>query len=352
MKLLISAVEASADRLAAELVTALAAHTQVHATGLAGAYMRAAGVVPLPGTGAPAAVMGLVEVLRKLSTIRAHGAALEAAFDQRPDAFITVDASEFHLPLARKARQKGIFTVCYVSPQLWAWRPHRIYKVAAAYDLLLCLFPFEPALYASTGLDARWVGHPVVDRVGPSRREPGVYAIFPGSRRAEIQRLLPPFLAAVAPLAPRRVLLPLASTLKREDLGSLPPWVEVVPRSDDALAIADRALSKSGTVTLELAMAGIPTVIAHRVHPLTYFIGKLLVKGIRYLSLPNILLDREAVPEFVQHFTPERLSQALRDAPVPPLDALRPLLGPPGVADRAAAAVLGRLRIAKNPQDS
>lgn len=336
---LVSAVEASGDRLGAELIEALAARTPLVVRGLGGPRMVAAGMLPIPGAAPLDPVMGGVEVLGHLRSIATNSWAVRAAMAEKPDAFVVIDAPDFHLPLCRQAKRLGIPVIGYVSPQVWAWRRARAARIAAVMDRLLCLFPFEPEVYAPFGLDARWVGHPVVDRVGPSALEPGVVAIFPGSRKAELRLLLRPFLQAVAPLRAREVLLPLAGVLRREDLGPLPPWVRVTT-SEEALSRASLALSKSGTSTLELAAAGIPFVVAHRVHWLTYWIGRLLVKGVRHLALPNILLGREAVREYVQHFTPGQLTASLRAAAPPPVQELRALLGAPGVAARAAEAVV------------
>jgi lipid-A-disaccharide synthase len=305
--------------------------------GLVGPRLLAEGAAAVPGSLPMNPVMGLVEVLRHLGDIRANTAALRRAIDERPDLLVVIDAPDFNLPMARHARARGVPVLGLVSPQLWAWRAGRAEGIARSMDRLLCLFPFEPAYFTRYGLDARWIGHPAVDRVGPSAREPGVIAIFPGSRRAELKRLLAPFLAAVAPLAAREVLLPLAASLDRADLGELPPNARVCT-SEEALARAERALTKSGTSTLEIALAGIPMVVAHRVHPVTYWLGRLLVRGVKHLALPNILLGRQAVCEYVQVFTPEQLTRSLTDAEPPPTTELRALLGEPGVADRAAEA--------------
>ncbi|MFZ5476344.1 MAG: lipid-A-disaccharide synthase [Myxococcota bacterium] len=330
-RVLISAVEASGDLLGAELVVAMAARARFLATGLGGPRMEAAGLVRLAGTVFDP-VMGGWEVVRHLATISRNTAALTAAIAERPDVLVTIDAPDFHLPLAREAKRKGVKVVQYVSPQLWAWRRTRAEGIARSLDRLLCLFPFEPAIYAPYGLDARWVGHPVVDRVSPSAREPGVVAIFPGSRRAEVARHLAPFLAAVEGMG--EVLV-----AEGAPLPPLPSWARAVP-SAEALARADRALTKSGTVTLELALAGIPTVVAHRVAWLTYFLGRALVRGVRHLALPNILLEREAIREYVQRFTPDQLRRSLKSAEPPPTQELRALLGPRGASTRAAEAVL------------
>lgn len=341
-RVLISAAEASGDRLGAELVDALARRMRVEVTGLAGPRMLEAGVLPLPGSAPMDPVMGGLEVLRHARSLAANTRAVLRGLEQKPDLLVVIDAPDLHLPLARAARRAGVKVVGYVSPQLWAWRPGRAREVARSYDRLLCLFAFEPRLYASLGLDARWVGHPVVDRVGPSAREEGVVAVFPGSRRAEVRRLLGPFLAAVAPLGAREILLALAAPLTSAQLGPLPAGVRVTT-SEEALARASLALSKSGTVTLELALAGIPFVVAHRVSPITYWLGRLLVRGVKHLALPNILLQREVVREYVQRFTPKQLTQSLREAPPPPTGELRALLGPPGASERAADALMDLL---------
>lgn len=335
-RILVSAQEASGDRLGAELVEAMVARDRFELRGLGGPRLLAAGMLPLPGSRPMNPVMGLVEVLKHLGELRANTAAMRRAIDEKPDLLLVIDAPDFNLPLARYAKSKGVKVCGYVSPQLWAWRSGRAPEIARSMDRLLCLFPFEPAFFTPHGLDARWVGHPAVDRVGPSAREPGVVAIFPGSRRSELRRLLVPFLAAVE--GAREVLLPLATNLGRDDLGDLPANVRVCT-SDEALARADRALSKSGTSTLEIALAGIPMVVAHRVHPLTYWIGRALVRGVKHLALPNILLGCEAIREYVQFFTVDELRLSLRGAEPPPTAELKAKLGEPGVAGRAAELV-------------
>jgi lipid-A-disaccharide synthase len=173
--------------------------------------------------------------------------------------------------------------------------------------------------------------------VGERRPEAGVVAIFPGSRPAELDRHLHPFLDATRDHGTVLVAEAPGSDLRRR----LPadPRLHVVGASE-AMIRAERALTKSGTVTLELALHGVPSVVAHRVHWLTWVVGRQLVRGIRFLALPNLLLDREVFREFVQHFRPEDLASALRAAQPPPSDALRQLVGPPGVVSRAADLLL------------
>ena len=305
----------------------------MRARGLGGPAAVAAGLDPVATLAPPA--MGLWEVLRHLGAIRRQRAALEASLSARPDLLVCVDAPDFHLPVARRARALGLRTLGWVSPQLWAWRPGRKYAVAAAYDTLLCLFDFEPALYAGTGLDAQFVGHPAVDRRVERRPEAGVVAVFPGSRESELSRHLDVFLAATRGY--RTVLVAQATPALRARLPGDPRVHVVTPA--EAMSRCERALTKSGTVTLELAVNGVPAVVAHRVHPLTYAVGRLLVRGIRFLALPNLLADREVYREFVQHFDAAGLAVALAEAAEPPTAELRERVGPPGVVGRVAAIV-------------
>ncbi len=289
------------------------------------------------------AVMGVVEVLRRLPQIRAASAAMAAAIAEGGDLLVVIDAPDFHLPLADQARAKGIPAIGYVSPQIWAWRPKRADRISASLDQLLCLFSFEPALYP--GLDARWVGHPIGDRLPPrTQPEPHLYGLLPGSRRQELRRMLPDFLRTAAllhrrdPRARFRLSVPPALAPM---LPELPDYIAQVEGGAAALAGVTAALTKSGTVTLELAVMGVPQVVAHRVHPLTYWIGRLLVKGVQHIALPNILSGCEAVPEHVQHFTPASLADILCALPAhQPVDLSA--LGEPGGAERAAAAILER----------
>lgn len=339
LRLLVSAAEPSGDRLGAELLAALRQRAPVEAVGLVGPLMEAEGARLLPGVAWLPPAMGVVEVIQHLRGIRRNRAALLAA-SEGMDAVVCIDAPDFHLPLARAARDRGRTTVGFVSPQLWAWRPGRAPTVARAFDRLLCLFSFEPPLYAATPLRAVHVGHPAVDRVAPSRREPGVLAVFPGSRPAEVRRHLPVFLEAAGKLGAKEILVAEAPGTRLD-----PRWLEsavgarVVP-GGEALARAEQAISKSGTVTLELALAGIPFVVAHRVSPLTYWIGRALVHGVRHLALPNVLCREEVVPELVQHFDADALVAALGRARPVDRSRLADILGAPGVAARAAQELL------------
>lgn len=349
---MLSAVEPSADRLGAGLVRALKAQLPgVDLYGLGGPLMAEAGLRLLAPPAPPA--MGLVELFAHLGQIRSRRKTLYAGLQEQPDAFVGIDAPDFHLPVLTAAMRSRVLAVGMVAPQVWAWRSGRARSLSKQLDLLLCLFPFEPDFFTPFGLDARWIGHPAVE-LPPSRPEPDTLALFPGSRPAERALLLPIYQKVAEAVGARHTLLALPPGVQ----APAGPWEPV--SSAEAQRRAGRALSKSGTVTLELALAGVPTVVAHRVPWLTWWVGKLLVRGIRHLALPNILLNREAalpsgplapIPEYLQHFEPDTLVRALRAVSPPPSDRLRQLLAPPdarSVAERAAVAIVERLSQRQN----
>jgi lipid-A-disaccharide synthase len=356
LSLVISAVEASGDVLAAGLVEALSELCVVQARGVAGPAMRAVGVAPLASV-EDIAANGLWEVLRQLGPIQqARKALLASVVDDGADLVVFVDGPDFHLPLARKIRALDIPVVGYVGPQVWAWRPGRAKDLAKSLDRLLCLFPFEPEIYAPHGLDARFVGHPAVDRLAPATREPKAahYALLPGSRQQEIARLLPVFLEVAArvrqvePTARFRV--GRAATVPPEWLAAAEgiDGVEIVDGLVQAASCAQAALTASGTATLELAILDVPMVIAYAVHPLTYVVGKWLVRGVEHIGLPNILAGESIVPEHIQTLDPDILAEDLRAVSDDPalragLVRVRSALGPAGGEQRAARALLDYL---------
>ena len=347
---LASAVEPSADLLLAEILTALrAVRPDVAVHGIGGPRSVAAGLSLLPGAEPPRPAMGAAELLGHLRHIRHNRACLRAVLDagiaradtlRRPALFLAVDAPDFHLPLGAHARARAVPSLGIVAPQVWAWRPGRARHIHRSYDRLLCLFAFEPELFTPHGLDARFVGHPAPGRLPPRAPEPGSLALMPGSRDAEIRRLWPDFRAVGLAHQQRggSVLVGLAPGVRPDQLPGLPPgWAAVDSRA--VLARAARALTTSGTGTLELALAGVPAIVAHRVSPLTYWIGRLLIHGVRHLALPNILLKRAVYEEYIQRFTPADLLAALDRAAPPPQQELARLTGPPGMPARCAAEI-------------
>jgi len=285
------------------------------------------------------AVRGYVEVLahyREIAGIRRQLA--DRLLADKPDAFIGVDAPDFNLDLEARLRAAGIKTIHFISPSIWAWRGERIEKIARAVDLMLCVFPFEPALYAKRGIAARYVGHPLADAIplgvprAGARQALGldadavVVALLPGSRRSEIEYIAPTLLAGAAELQRRRpalrFVLPVAPGLR----GLIEPMVaahadaarvELLDgRSHEALAACDVTLVASGTATLEAALFKRPMVIAYKMHWLSWQMMKRKAYQ-PWVGLPNILLEDFAVPELIQAAA---TADALADAALAWLD--------------------------------
>jgi len=328
--------EASGDLLGAGLVAALRERfPDAQFAGIGGARMRAAGFEAWHDSG-ELAVMGLAEVLRHLPRLlRLRARLRERLLAWQPDVFVGIDAPDFNLGLERALKQRGVRTVHYVSPSVWAWREGRAAKIGRSADRVLCLFPMEPPIYARHGIDARFVGHPLADMfplhpdAGAARRALGleegapVLALLPGSRAGEIGRLLPTFLEATARLRERlpalQVLVPAADTgcraLIEAELARRPlPGLRLLDgRAHEALVAADVVLLASGTAALEAMLAKRPMVVGYRISALTYrlVMGLGLMRSNHY-SLPNVLANEPVVPELMQgECTPENLVGAL-----------------------------------------
>ncbi len=336
MRIALVAGEASGDLLGAGLVTQLRAlYPQAEFAGIGGPKMRAAGLDAWHDCG-ELAVMGLSEVLLHLPRLLSLRARLRRRLlDWRPQVFIGIDAPDFNLGLERALKRAGVRTVHYVSPSVWAWREGRAAKLGRSADLVLCLFPMEPPIYARLGVDALFVGHPLADDfplhpdAGAARRaldvEAGgpVLAMLPGSRASEIERLLPTFLAAAALLRERlpelQVLLPAADARCRAQveaqLARQPaPRTRVLDgRAHEAMIASDLVLLASGTAALEALLAKRPMVVGYRISALTYRLvtGLGMMRSSVY-SLPNVLANEPIVPELMQgDCTPENLVSAL-----------------------------------------
>ena len=256
----------------------------------------------------------------------------------RYDLVILIDYPGFHVRVAEAAREAGTKVLYYIAPQLWAWRPGRARRFASAVDRLAVVLPFEQRFFGSLGLRSDYVGHPLVDRgTWPTRSEARarlgipadsrVLGIFPGSRQQEIGRLWRPFRDAARRLLEEgrcdRVLVAGTPSGDYPDPGPL-----TILRGDPipVFAAADAALAKSGTTTLEAALADVPMVVAYKVHPLTWLMFQRL-RTVEWVSLVNLVAEREVVPEMLQE-----------QAEAGPLaEALRPLLDPPGPGDRRPA---------------
>ena len=331
--------EASGDNLGAALIDVLRARLPgVRIVGVAGPRMRAAGCEALADA-EELAVMGLTEVLRHLPRLLKLRRRLVAELTQlRPDVFVGIDAPEFNLGLAARMKARGIRTVQYVSPQVWAWRQGRVRGIGEACDRILCLLPFEPAFYERHGIAARFVGHPLADQfpMRPDRdaaraalglgATDTVVAVLPGSRMGEVSRLAEPFAGAAAWLAARRpdlrFVAPLVNAAVRTRFESA--WASAAPgvplrgvegRSREVLAAADVVLVASGTATLETLLSKRPMVVAYRLGAATAFLlQRLGLVKVQHFSQPNLLAGREVVPEFFQDAaTPEALGAAVLD---------------------------------------
>lgn len=324
--------EASGDLLAGLLLGGLRARwPELSAQGIGGPKMAAHGFEAWwPHD--KLAVRGYIEVLshyRELVGIRNQLA--DRLLKAKPDLFIGVDAPDFNLDLETRLKAGGIRTVHFVSPSIWAWRGKRIQKIRKAVDAVLCIFPFEPEIYAKQGIEAKYVGHPLADTIplevprAAARQALGlgdepVVALLPGSRRSEIQYIAPRLFAAAVEMARMRpglrFILPvvpglrhMVEPLRRQHEASV--TVELIDgRSHEALAACDVTLIASGTATLEAALFKRPMVITYAMHPLSWQMMKRM-KYQPWVGLPNILLRDFVVPELIQgEATPQRLAEA------------------------------------------
>jgi lipid-A-disaccharide synthase len=334
-RIAIVAGETSGDLLAADLITALRARQpDLQFSGVTGPSMRAAGCATLADID-ELSVMGLVEVLRHLPRLLGLRRRLRRELlAWQPDLYLGVDAPDFNLGLAAQLRRAGVPAVHYVSPSIWAWRRKRARTIGTQVDEVLCLFPFEPALYAAHAVPARFVGHPMADRLKPLSDRAAIraslgldptrplLAVLPGSRRGEVGRLGAPFLAAASAfLADHpnwQAALPVANPGCAEVLARLSDVsgraiVRLNGRSSELLAAADLALVASGTATLEAALVDTPMVVAYRLAPISYWLVRTFgLLESRWFSLPNALSERALVPELAQHeVMPERLAREL-----------------------------------------
>ena len=326
--------EPSGDALGAQLMAGLKtlAPGRIRFTGVGGLAMAREGLeslYPLDTT----AVMGLREVVPAIPAIlRRVKQAVEFAVTTKPDAVVVIDSPDFTHRVARgiKKRTPSIPTVDYVAPQVWASRAYRAKAMASYFDLVLALFPFEVPFFEKFGLKAAFVGHPVIERAakvsgGDALRarlgiapDAPLLALLPGSRTSEIRFILPVFHGAVSLLAgliPGLVTVlptvPHVADKVRAATANWPTPLHILEGEADKYAAFDAAnvaLAASGTVTAELALAHTPMVVGYRVGGLTYFLSRFLMT-VKFITLINILLDREAVPEFLQRrATPENLA--------------------------------------------
>ncbi len=376
IRILICAGEISGDMYGAAIIREMraACKTPLEFYGIGGDLMKAEGV-ELFAHASETGVMGFWEVLKRYRFFSALIRRITGLLDtRRPDLLLTIDYPGFNLRIAEQAHKRSIRTVHYICPQVWAWHKNRIPKIARILDRLLTLFPFEPELFDGTGLNVTFEGHPLADQIAATLAEPAPLlpwgeghriAIFPGSRKNEIMRLLPDEMQAAAILEKRigdcTFLIPVPTPAAHETVLALlakikdkPKQVAVVDgQSRHVLHQAEAAVIKSGTSTLEGCMLLCPFVIVYRVSALSGAIMRRVVTGVSHIGLVNILAKKEVCRELLQDaLTPEALAQELeklicnanyRATMLADMRAVNTLVGAPGATARVAAVVLDEL---------
>jgi len=330
LKVLMVAGESSGDLYGAEVVKSMTSLSpQVTCYGIGGKEMERRGV-KLLFSASELAVVGATEVLEKIGHIwKAWRGMKRFIRDHKPHLAILIDYPDFNLRLAKLLKKNEVPVLYYVSPQVWAWRRGRIKTIAKRVAKMAVILPFEVPLYQKEGVDVEFVGHPLLDILdkGLSRAEARrrlrvsadtlLIGLLPGSREREVQALLPPLVGAAEILRGKfpscRFILPLASTIKRDVVQGVIgrshiPLAMVEGKTFEVMKAADLLLMASGTATLEGAIAGCPMVIIYRLSPLSYLIGRMLVR-VKCIGLANIVVGKKVVPELIQgEVTPQRIA--------------------------------------------
>ncbi|MFH0781076.1 MAG: lipid-A-disaccharide synthase [Pseudomonadota bacterium] len=378
-RIMIVTGEASGDLHGANLLRALQENFyDLEVCGMGGAELASLGVEILYDA-AKVSVVGIIEVFSHLKDIfLAQRVLRRRLVTQRPDLLILIDLPDFNLLLAKKAKQLGIPVFYYISPQIWAWRSGRIKTIRDRVDKIGVIMPFEEEIYRKRGVDAEYVGHPLLDTVVTTATREEFYGqhripqdtrcigIFPGSRKREVSSLLPDFLEAGRILQSATseklvFLVPQASTITPRDLEEAgindarkDLDIRIVREERyNMMAACAAVVTASGTVTLELAILEVPMVVAYKLAPLTYLLGRLLVK-LEYFSLVNLIAGYGAVPELLQaEVTPKRIADDLmailwqpekRQEMKNALQAVKEKLGGPGASRKAALVAAALLR--------
>ena len=311
--IMIVAGEDSGDIHGASLVRAIhRLNPRTRFFGMGGHRMREAGVDMIVDA-SQTAVVGVTDVLVNLRVILRIMKRLRSAIGElKPDLLILIDYPGFNLRLAKSAKKMGTVILYYISPKVWAWGKRRIATIRRCIDKMAVIFPFEEPMYKNAGVDVSFVGHPLLDIIRTKyqhgealqrlglRKNMTTVALLPGSRRAEVNRLLPEMLKAAVLIKDERpetqFVLPLADSISPESIASMMDAKQVtvhIVQNDtyDALAVSDIAIVASGTATLETALLDVPMVIVYRVSAITYYLAKLAVR-IDHLGLINILAGR------------------------------------------------------------
>lgn len=372
--IMIIAGEASGDMHGASLVREmLKINPALSFYGIGGKKLREEGV-ELLADASEMAVVGLTEAIAKLrSILKTMGMMKKSLDERRPDLVILIDYPDFNLPLAKAASKRGIKVLYYISPQVWAWRKGRIRQIKKTVNQMAVILPFEVETYRRAGFTVNYVGHPLLDMVktGSSRQalrqkfglaeDKLTIGILPGSRIAEIRKLLPELLRAAEILKKEfpdiQCVLPLADTLDEKTVNEIISRFNVKIKiisghTYDAVSCADLALVASGTATLEVALLKVPMIIVYKVSLLSYVVGRLIV-NVKYIGLANIIAGKTIVPELVQsdangeRIAREALSllknEERKRAMMKELEIINAKLGKPGAAIRTAKLALDML---------
>jgi lipid-A-disaccharide synthase len=345
-KIMIVAGESSSDQHAASLIKAIKGiHPRVKVIGMGGSHLRSVGMKTIVDTEQVGSIMGIAELYGGISKIvSSYKSLLKTAREEKPDLLILVDFPDFNLRLASALQKErnlyGMKIMYYICPQIWAWRRGRIKTIRKLIDKVAAIFPFEDAFYHQHGVDVEYVGHPLLDRsfehvnsrdwllfqgLDPERP---VIALLPGSRKSEVQRLLPSMSDAFNRISKYRTnlqgVIPVPNTLEIEWVKSFLPKSSNIKliegQASELLAVSTVGVIASGTATMEAALAELPFIAVYRFTPFSYFIARLLVRGVKQFSMPNLILGDSVVPELLQdEVTGDRICNELEN-----------LLGDPG----------------------
>ncbi len=382
-RILIIAGEASGDLHGASVVRALLSlSSEFRVYGVGGKNMRQAGAELILDS-SMLAVVGITEVFEKIGNLFSAFRQLKKFIKTNHlSLLILIDFPEFNLIMARVAKGMGVPVLYYISPQVWAWRPGRVKKIAERVDKMAVILPFEVPFFLKAGLEVEFVGHPLLDLVGLNQSEASnppleewkgdpLITLLPGSRTKEVRSLLPRMMRAVEVIWEKkpgaRFILALAPGLNMEEVktflkDSIAPLTMVQGETYRAIQAADLVWVASGTATLETAILNKPMVILYQVSPLSYWIGKVLVK-VDWIGLVNIVAGRRVVPELLQEATKgERIAaealkiledESYRQEMLQGLTEVRAKLGSPGAAKRVARMALEMINQSNSlPADS
>ena len=318
-----------------------------------------------------AAVLGLWEVIKKYGYFRKQfRETLDEIEESKADAVVLIDYPGFNLRLARALRRRSAKRkiIYYISPQVWAWNRGRIKKMARFLDLMLCIFPFEAELYNKSGLRTEFVGHPMVERLRARKidieRDPNLIGLFPGSRRREVRKIFPILIETVGELRKQRANLHFEVAAASEALANEisvtltaahvkdGPFRVVTDETATTMQRASVGIIASGSATLEAAYFRLPYVLIYKVAWPTYLAARLVV-DVKYLGMPNVLANKEVVPEFIQHRArPNTIAKAAlqlindpaaRDEMISEFDRIVAKLGEGGASEKAARAIVEEL---------